>query len=215
MLCIVLTFLAAAPDVDPKGRQEQRLAANVITPGAAKGPTSATPASKPAEEEEKVFTPALEQKLETGLRQEYVKEHYIAAVNLYTVIADAPESELKRDVAEFNFAQALAAIGLSQAAIEYYIDIIEGRRSPEMLGRALGALDELSRQHLLDEDRLIDEVLFGSQYGDLPAETSEFVEYFQALGELRRGLQQWGTARLETLSKKDTPYGWRAKSEYG
>lgn len=180
-------------------------------------PKLAAPASKPAAapEEEKVFTPDLEQKLETGLRQEYVKDHYNAAVNLFAVIVDAPESELKRDVAELNFAQALVAIGLTQAAIEYYIDIIEGRRSPEMLGRALGALADLSRARLLDEDRLIDEVLFGAQYGDLPAETSEFVEYYQALGELRRGLQQWGTARLESLAKKDTVYGWKARYTLG
>jgi hypothetical protein len=189
----------------------------VMLAGAAPPAKAPAPASRPAAaaEEEKIFTPELEQKLEAGLAREYEKRHYDAMVNLYAVIDGAPESELKRDVAEFNFAQALSAIGLTQAAVEYYIDIIDGRRSPEMLGRALGALSDLSRQRLLDEDRLVDEVLFGAQYGDLPQETSEFVEYYQAVGELRRGLQQWGTARLDALAKNDTVFGWKARYALG
>jgi hypothetical protein len=54
-------------------------------------------------------------------------------------------------------------------------------------------------------------VLFGAQYGDLPTETNEFVEYYQALGELRRGLTVWATQRLENLIKSDSAYGWKAR----
>ncbi len=187
-------------------------------PAPAAGQKPAAPkaaASQPAEEVEKVFTAELEQKLETGLAHGYSKEWYPSAVDLFQVIADAPEGELKRDTAEFHFAQALDGIGLTQAAIEYYIDIILGHRSPEQLGRSLSALVDLSHRRLLDEQRLIDEILFGGQFGDLPAETGEFVEYYQGVGELRRGLQNWGTARLEALSKLETPYGWKARYAIG
>ena len=69
------------------------------------------------------------------------------------------------------------------------------------VARSLTALDELLRKGLFDDGRLIDEVLFGSQFGDLPPETAEFVEYYQGLGDLRRGFGPLGTRRFEELAK--------------
>lgn len=161
------------------------------------------------------YPPELDRQYDLALERYYAQDFAAAAVRLHAVFRALPETELKRDAVEFHFASALERLGLVQGAIEHYIDVITGRRSPELVGRALGALDDLVRSKRLDEHRLIDHILFGNQYGDLPGPTQEFVQYYQAVGELRRGYDEWGTRRLEELGKSDGYYGMKARYALG
>ena len=90
-------------------------------------------------------------KLDLALERYYAKDYVRAAPQLYEVLRVLPESEFKRDSAEFNFADALARLGFTQGAIEQYIDIIEARRSPDLVGRSLEVLDRMVRTGALDE----------------------------------------------------------------
>jgi hypothetical protein len=149
--------------------------------------------------------------LDRGLERFYAKDLFGAAPILFEAFTGLPDSEIKHDVAEFNLAEALSGLGFRQASLELYIDIIAARRAPELVARALGRLDEALRRGALDERRLIDTVLFGNQFGDVPVETEDFVEYYQALGELRRGFSDWGTQRLRALAQHARFYGFRAR----
>jgi len=99
----------------------------------------------------------------------------------------------------FALAGALTELGLVQAGIEYYLEVLSGRRSPDLLGKTLGALKPLYERGLIEEWRFLDGVVYGSQYGDLEPDVADFVEYLQALGDLRlasvagdgRGLRLW------------------------
>jgi hypothetical protein len=133
------------------------------------------------------------------------------AVVLYALYADLPETDLRRDAAAFRIAGALVDLGLVQAGIEYYLEVLTGRRSPDLLGKTLGALKPLYQRGLIEEWRFLDGVVYGSQYGDLEPEVADFVEYLQALGDLRLGFGGWGRARLEALAATDRLYGWRAR----
>jgi hypothetical protein len=177
----------------------------------AAGPRTPSPSLPPSS----TMTPELERKLDAALERFYAKDYATSARQLAAIFRALPDSELKRDVAQFHLAAALGHLGFGEAAVEHYFDVIVGRRAPDLVGRALGALDDLVRQSKLDENRVIDRVLFGNQFGDLPAETGQFVEYYQALGELRRGFSEWGTRRLEDLSRAGTFYGYRARYALG
>jgi hypothetical protein len=154
---------------------------------------------------------ALLKKLDLALERFYAHDYKVSTPALYEVFRSLPESELKRDIAEFSFAQALASLGFTQGAVEHFVDIVAARRSPDLVGRSLAQLDEMVRNRRFDERQLIDSVLFGNQFGDLSLETGDFVDYFQALGELQRGYVEWGVQRLEILSKSDRYYGWKAR----
>ncbi len=172
-------------------------------------PAAALAAPKPQ------YSPELDRQYDLGLERLYAKDFATAAGRLHAVYRGLPETELKREQAQFHLANALRGMGLVQGATELYIDVITGRRSPELVGRALGVLEELVRAKQLDEQRLIDQVLFGNQFGDLPPDTMEFVQYYQGLGELRRGYHDWGQRRLEELAKSDEYYGLRARFALG
>jgi tetratricopeptide (TPR) repeat protein len=130
---------------------------------------------------------------------------------LYELYTALPETDLRRDTAAFHLAGALVKHGFVQAGIEYYLEILTGRKSPELLGKTLTALKPLYERGLLEEWRFLDGTIYGTQYGDLETEVADFVDYLQALGDLRLGFATWGRTRLEALAATDRHYGWRAR----
>jgi hypothetical protein len=182
-------------------------------PAAAPAKDGAAPADgAPSPPPPPAATPAdIDLRMDLALKQFHEEKFIPASGMLYGVLKDLPENDLRRDTASYSLAIALEKIGHQQAAVEHYIEIITGRRSPELVGRGLAALDELLKQRQIDEQRLIDQVLFGNTFGDLPTETAEFVAYYQSVGELQRGFNEWGTKRLEELAKSNHYYGWKAR----
>lgn len=148
-----------------------------------------------------------DQQLDAALEHYYAGRHAQAAASLHALYRALPENDLKRDTAAFFLAESLGQLGLSEGAVEHHVDIVAGRRTPDLVVRSLGALDRLVRAGLYDDNRLIDEVLFGSQFGDLPDEVHDFVEYYQGLGELRRGFGVLGVRRLEALAAEPKGHG--------
>jgi len=186
-------------------------AAPAPTPPAASAPTpaaapAATPPAVPAE------APAdADERMDHGLELLNAKDTRQGAAVLYALYAALPETDLRRDGAAFRLAGALVDLGLVQAGIEYYLEVLTGRRSPDLLGKTLAALKPLYERGLIEEWRFLDGVVYGSQYGDLDPAVADFVEYLQALGDLRLGFGGWGRARLEALAASDRLYGWRAR----
>ncbi len=192
-------WLAAAPA--PAARPA------VAPPAPAPAATRAMPAAAPPAE-----APAdADERMDRGLELLNAKKKEQGAAVLYALYAALPETDLRRDAAAFNLAGALTDLGFVQAGIEYYLEVLTGRRSPDLLGKTLGALRPLYQRGLIEEWRFLDGVVYGSQYGDLEPEVADFVEYLQALGDLRLGFGTWGRARLEALAATDRLYGWRAR----
>jgi tetratricopeptide (TPR) repeat protein len=133
------------------------------------------------------------------------------AAVLYNLYADLPETDLRRDTAAFHLAGALVDMGFVQAGVEYYLEVLSGRRSPELLGKTLTALKPLYEKGLVEEWRFLDGIIYTGQYADLEPEVADFIEYLQAMGDLRLGFAAWGRARLETLAATERLYGWRAR----
>jgi tetratricopeptide (TPR) repeat protein len=200
-------WLAAAP------------APATTAPAASKAPTAPAPvASKvppapaaPAAVEAPVAPADADQRMDRGLELLNAKKTEKGAAVIYDLYTDLPETDLRRDQAGFRLAGALVDLGFVQAGIEYYLEVLSGRRSPELLGKTIAALKPLYERGLVEEWRFLDGVIYGSQYGDLETEVADFVEYLQALGDLRLGFGTWGRTRLETLAGSERLYGWRAR----
>jgi hypothetical protein len=149
--------------------------------------------------------------MDEGLNRLAGKDWAHAARAFYGVYSSLPEGDLRRDTAGFHLASALVELGYTQAGVEHYIEVVAGRRVPELVAKALSALLPLYQRHLVDEGRFTDGVLYGSSFGELPNDVGDFVEYLQAKGDLRRGYGTWGRTRLETLAKAKRPYSYHAR----
>lgn len=147
-----------------------------------------------------------EWRMDIGLEFLANKSYDKAAATFYGVFSTLPEGDLRRDIAGFHMARALVAMGFVQAGAEHYFDIVSGRRVPEYVDKAIVELKPLYESHQIDRDRLVEGVLYGNQYGELSAGVADFVEYLQALTEIRHGFVEWGHARMEALAKAKKPY---------
>jgi hypothetical protein len=147
-----------------------------------------------------------EWRMDLGLEFFGNKSYGKAAATFYGTFSSLPEGDLRRDVAAFHLARSLVALGFVQAGAEHYFDIVSGRRVPEFVDKSIVELKPLYEAHKIDRDRLVEGVLYGNQYGELSAEVADFVEYLQALTEIRHGFVEWGHARMETLAKAKKPY---------
>jgi tetratricopeptide (TPR) repeat protein len=215
---VSLLWLAAGPA--PTGAAPQPAASPAPTGPASAAPTQpappagapATPAQGAAAAAAAPTAPAdTDQRMDRGLELLHVKKTQEGAAILYNLYAALPESDLRRDTAAFHLAKALVELGFVQAGIEYYLEVLSGRRSPDLLGKSLAALKPLYERGLVEEWRFLDGIVYGAQYGDLDPEVADFVEYLQALGDLRLSFTGWGRSRLEALAATERLYGWRAR----
>jgi DNA-binding transcriptional ArsR family regulator len=215
-----LLWLAASPPPATPVAQPAATPARPPAAGAAAAskasptaPAAAAPAAPPAQEQVPApVAPAdADQQMDRGLELLHAGDTERGAGALYRLYAALPDTDLRRDAAAFHLAGALVELDFVQAGIEYYLEILSGRRSPELLGKALTALKPLYERGLVEEWRFLDGVIYTAQYGDLEPEVADFVEYLQALGDLRVGFSSWGKSRLETLAATERIYGWRAR----
>ena len=201
LLCWLWLAAAPAPAAPP-----------AVAPAAPAAAATRATAAPPAAPKPSVEAPAdADERMDRGLELLNAKKASQGAAVLYELYAALPETDLRRDAAAFRLAGALTELGLVQAGIEYYLEVLTGRRSPDLLGKTLAALKPLYERGLIEEWRFLDGVVYGTQYGDLEPEVADFVEYLQALGDLRLGFGAWGRARLESLAATDRLYGWRAR----
>jgi DNA-binding transcriptional ArsR family regulator len=197
---------APAPHAPPAAPPNTAAAGPVVAPAPQPAPTAA-PATPPPP-----TAPAdADQIMDRGLELLHHGDLQNGAAVLYGLYVALPDTDLRRDVAAFRIAGALVELGFVQAGIEYYLEVLSGRRSPELLGKSLTALKPLYEKGLVEEWRFLDGVVYTAQYGDLEPEVADFVEYLQALGDLRVGFSTWGKTRLEALAATERVYGWRAR----
>jgi hypothetical protein len=150
--------------------------------------------------------------MDLGLVQLKDEDYKGAAVAFYGVYLGLPLTDARRDLASYHLAAALVELGYTQAAVEHYLEILTARRAPELMDKALAALKPLYEKRLVSEGRFVEGVLYQGQYPDLTADVADFVEYLQALTDVRHGFDKWGRQRLEALAKTDRQYAFSAKA---
>jgi tetratricopeptide (TPR) repeat protein len=185
-----------------------------VAPSAPAASAAPPPASGPAAAppEAVLVAPAdADQRIDSGLEALAAKRYEDAARALYGVYLKLPLGDSRRDLAGYHLATALEGRGFTQAAAEHLMEILSGRRSPEFTDPVLVALKALYEKRLVDEERFVDGVLYGGQFTNVSPDVADFVEYLQALTDVRHGFATWGRARLETLARAGRPYSWSAR----
>jgi tetratricopeptide (TPR) repeat protein len=149
--------------------------------------------------------------MDVGLERLKAGNYSAAAAALYGVYSKLPTSDSRRELADYHLATALEKMGLTQGAVEHYLEILTDRRAPELMDKVLAELKILYENRLVSERRFVEDVLFSGQYTDLTPDVADFVEYLQALTDVRHGFPTWGRARLETLAKANRLYSFSAR----
>jgi TolA-binding protein len=206
---------AARPAAPPPAAAAAAASAAPSVPAAAaSAPASAAPAeaaAPPAPPPELVAPPDTDQRMDLGLERLKAKDYGEAAKLFYGVYQKLPTSDPRRDLASYHLATALVERGYTQAAAEHYMEILSDRRAVDLMDKTLGALKTLYEKRMVNENRFVEGVLYSGQYTDLTPDVADFVEYHQALTDIRHGFTTWGRARLETLAKANRPYSFSAR----
>lgn len=147
--------------------------------------------------------------LDEAVRVQASGDHEQAAALLFRWLRAAPRADPGYDVAQHLLAGELQALGLSHAAIVREVEVAANRARPELLPEALTRLEEWTTQGPHDEERVIDELLHGTEFGTLPNGISDWVSYHQGARDLRAGRAEWARARFAALAS-DSP--WRARA---
>jgi tetratricopeptide (TPR) repeat protein len=149
--------------------------------------------------------------MDSGLEKLRSGDFKNAAAIFYDVYRKLPLIDSRRDQASYHLAVCLANLGLTQAAVEHYLEIVSGRRSPELMDSALTALKPMYEQRLVGEGRFVEGVLYGTQFTGLSPEVADFVETLQGLTDIRHRFFKWGRARLELLAQSNRPHSFSAR----
>lgn len=152
-----------------------------------------------------------DRRMDFGLERLEAHDFQRAAATFYGVYNTLPETDQRRDLAAYDLAKALIGLGFVQAGVEHYIGIVEGRHAQDLVNKSLVDLVPMYNDHRLDRDRLVESVLYGNQYSDLPRDVADFVEYQQALTDIRHGFVAWGRPRMEALAATKRPYAYYAQ----
>jgi hypothetical protein len=211
LIAMVLVGSVQSAAADPTPAAQPAPAQAASPPSAATRPAAAPggPAAAPAPPAQ---APAnTDERMDVGLERLNAKDYKEAAAVLYGVYRSLPDNDLRRDLASFHLAGALVELGYRQAGIEHYLEVLGGRRLPEFMDKALGKMKVLYEERVVDEDRFVDGTIYGNQYAEVSPEVGDFVEYLQALADVRRGFEEWGRKRLEVLSKGTRGYAFSAR----
>lgn len=133
-----------------------------------------------------------------------------AAAYAWRSLATSTPAAEKWESAQYVLADALAHLGFTQAAAEYFFTVAQRRQSPALTPRALAGLEKLARDHLVAEDQLLRGVLVEAELATVPLDVADFLHYYRAISDLRLGYEEWAKRDLGAI-RPDGHYGHLAR----
>jgi tetratricopeptide (TPR) repeat protein len=95
------------------------------------------------------------------------------------------------------------------AAVQYYYTVAKTRSRPEILPEALGRLEVISRRRPFSEALVYEDLIYDSEFGFLPSDLNDWVQYIQGLYDYRNGFTDWAELHFQKVAKS-SPYALRA-----
>ena len=114
-----------------------------------------------------------------------------AAAGAWYYLQGASLEDSRYDRAQRLVARASEAMGLSYAATQWYLDIAQGRRDPELLPEAIRGLQRAVESGAYDEDAIVDGYLATAEIAGLTEDLQAFVDYHQGLHDVRLRQSDW------------------------
>jgi len=182
-----LVLLQVAPSLAQQG--DKKPPANKPPPAAA---AAAAAPAKPVSS--KVFAQA---------KDAFGRSDYQGAARLcWKYVAGSKQGAEKFESAQFFLAQSLEKLGFYHGAVEYYFQVANNRRTPELLPRTIKALESISLSQPFDEDMIIRDLIGDTDFGNLPDDLADFVFYWQGMTNLERSLAAWASERFAKISRR-------------
>jgi hypothetical protein len=125
-----------------------------------------------------------------------------AAALCWRYISTAKQGAEKIESAQFYLAASLEKLGYYHGAVEYYFQVANNRQTPELLPRALRALEGISLERPFDEPLILRDLVGDTDFGALQSDLADFVYYWQGMTNLDRGLDAWATERFNKISRR-------------
>ncbi len=142
-------------------------------------------------------------KLFSAAKDAFGRGDYGEAANLcWRYLSTAKAGAEKYESAQFYLASALEKLGFYHGAVEFYFQVANTRQSPELLPRALRALEGIALSQPFDEGLILRDLVGDTDFGALPGDLADFVYYWQAMTNLERGLDAWSTERFNKISRR-------------
>jgi len=187
---VALCFLAS-----PAAAQEAGGPKKDAKPGAAPaGAPPAAPAAPAAPVGAKVFAQA---------KDAFSRNDFVLTARLcWKYIAGNKVGAEKYESAQFYLAQSLEKLGFYHGAVEYFFQVANNRRTPELLPRTIKALEWITLTHPYDEGMIIRDLIGDTDFGNLPPDLSDFVYYWQGQTNLQRGLSAWSSERFTKINRR-------------
>ena len=169
---------------------------------AAPAPEDAPPAAEapPAEEVESVAVS--EEVFKEGVNEYNDGNFKAAAYKFHEYMAGNEPSADFYEWAEYYIARTFVEMDLIHGAAEYFYNVAKTRSRPELLPDTLRAIEHISRFSPHDEELLINDLIAGSEFGELPDDVRAFVDYYQGLVDLRDGQKAWADRHFERICPK-------------
>jgi hypothetical protein len=143
--------------------------------------------------------------------QEMAEQRYGTAMEGFRAfLADKQGHEEGYALAQLSLAACARKLGLKQLATEYYAEIVRSSMEPATMVQALEALEKITREDVFDERTVVEELLYEKEFGTLPAELSDFIQYYQALMDYRNGYPRWASNHVQKIEGKGE-YFYRAR----
>ena len=159
---------------------------------------------------EKPIPPAPPDTFDKALSAHYRGDSVDAARGFYWVLATSPQTAENYPWAQYFLALNLEKLGFTQAAIAYHVIVAKDRVKPEILPLSLKAIERLSSKVPFDEDLVIRELLYGTDFGKVPDESVDFVEFYRGMVDYTDGRIRWGDEHFAKVTKGSL-YDYRAR----
>ncbi|MEE2758057.1 MAG: tetratricopeptide repeat protein [Myxococcota bacterium] len=134
-----------------------------------------------------------------------------AASAAWQYLQGASPEDPRYDRAQRLLARSSEELGLSYAAAQWYLDIAQGRRDPELLAEAVRGLQSIVESGAYDEDALVDGYLASAEITGLPADLQAFIAYHQGLRDARLLEKRWSKDNFNSINNASA---YRADARY-
>jgi hypothetical protein len=144
-----------------------------------------------------------------ALEDYYAKSYADAATGFWGYLRTANQADDKYEWSQFFLAESLRELGLTHGAVQYYYLVAKTRSRPEILPLALERLEALSRTRPFDDTLLYEDLLYDSEFGFLPENLSNWVQYVQGYYDYKNDFVDWGNRHFDQI-KVTSPYYLKA-----
>jgi TolA-binding protein len=198
-LALVLTIAgggSAARAEEEKG--DAQVAAEVAEQAKEEGGGGSAPAEAESAAADEAVDPEI---FDMAVEDFYDGRYPEAAAGFWGYIHYGETSAENYEWAQYFLAECLRKLGLWHGSVMYYYTVARTRQRPEILPDALGRLEAISRRRPYAEALILEDLLYDSEFGFLPTQLNDWVQYVQGLYDYRNGFIDWAKLHFGNISK--------------